>query len=137
MTVPKIGLQFLLNLVRLAWNAGGVTRVSVFLYQQPVTVNANTTFADYNECTFNGYGQIAVISWGGPVLNFDNSYSLLSGTETWTYAGGAPQNVAGWGLVNAAGEIVASQDFTTGVVILNTPGQVIAFVPAYTERAVA
>ena len=97
--------------------------------------NAADVAATYNaiEATFGGYAAITCNSWGAAFLNALNIAETDEIVRSWTTTGsGLPQSVYGIYYLDAAGNLLFSELFSTGPVVLSFVGDQCNYQPIYT-----
>lgn len=102
---------------------GGLGGAKMVVYTEPISADADTVLGDLTQpdpADWSGYAPAAV-TWGAVVSAGDGSYVVQGALVPWSLGPGEPAtNLAGYGLVDAAGAVLlAIEQFDSLMPLVN------------------
>jgi len=115
MVVNQTGANSLLAVLQTAIKAGGALGATkIGLFKADVTPTPLTPLTALTECDFDGYAQKTLTWLIGPYLNPGNQSEIQNASVNWTPTGSTtPNTVYGYFVIDAAGNLLWSERFTT------------------------
>jgi len=131
LVVPYIGCEEALANLIAEWGT-----LTIHLFSNNVTVSDTTVIANLTECTFGGYAAQTIGPWTAPASDGGNGAYTQAPLVTWTPTGsGLPQNVYGYYVTDAGGNLRWAQNDPNAPVVLSNTSQTYGVVPYFDVKS--
>ena len=130
--VPDIAELELLDILVLSWGDTLVLK----LYRNDLTPGPATELGDFNDANYSGYAAQEPENWTAPVD--DGTGRAISEADTLTFThngGGVANNVYGYYVVNAGGDLLWCERFGTAPLVMASAADSFTLRPKLTLRS--
>lgn len=111
---------------------GALHTPTILVYQNNVSLSANTTLADLTVATFDGYANVVGMTWNSPYIDVDGTALVFGASITIVATGGTTPNVCyGYAAVNAGVTTLQTAWAFTSPQPVDDTGDAVSFVPAF------